>query len=890
MVFVTGEAGSGKTALLGEFARQAMQAYADLVVAGGNCNATAGIGDPYLPFRGILQLLSGDIEAKRAGAALTTEHARRLWAVLPDTITALAEAGPDLIDTFVPRAGLALRAEAFAGKAANHAWRVWLARLQQPAGGEVGNRQSTLQQADLFEQVTRVLQLLARNHPLLLLLDDVQWADAGSISLLFHLGRRLAGSRILVVAAYRPDAIAPPAADARHPLESVVNELQRVSGDRPIDLDHCEGRQFVEALLDAEPNRLSAGFRAQLVRHTEGHPLFTVELLRGLREGGDLVRDAEGRWVEGPALHWGKLPARVEAVIAERIGRLSDRCQALVAAASIEGEEFTAEAIARVLGVDESVIFQCLDGDLGDRHRLVVAVSLRRLGPRRLSRYRFRHHLFQQYLYDHQDAVRRAHLHEAVGSALEVLFREAPDDLAALAPRLAWHFEAAGLTERAARHCLQAGRHAARLAAHEDAISHLTRGLALLEGAPYSPDVARLKLELLLAVASPLVLARGFWSPERIRVLEQAYELAQQPGLANSPERAAALALVANFALWSAEPGRALQVGEQLLGMAEHGGDPAQIFTAHFLLGSARWLRGDLDPARRDLDEALALKGHYPHLTSDLPFGFDIGITSLARQACVLWLLGHPDQASRSLQEAVNAAQARGHPITLALTRGMAGMVFSVIGRDAVAAKLQVDALRQLGAAGLFFEPWADSLSGRSSAEENLSEESLQQMRQGLAAFQIVGTPLGRAAQLVLLAQGYARAGKVEAAMVALDQALTWMSQTGVCMIEAETHRLRGELLLVGPGLEPARADLAILEAAEACFRRAIAVARQQGARWWELRATSSLCRLLKDRNEPQNTGRTEARQMLAELYGWFSEGFDMPDLQEARVLLAEDR
>jgi len=483
VIFVAGEAGSGKTALLGEFARQAMAAHADLVVATGSCNAvagigaTAGIGDSYLPFREILQLLSGDIEAKRVGTALSPEHARRLWAILPDTITALLEAGPDLLDTFVPRAGLVLRAEAFAGHAVRGASKDRLSRLRQPAGGDARSQQFALQQADLFEQVTRVLQCLARNHPLLLILDDLQWADAGSVSLLFHLGRRQAGSRILVVAAYRPDAIAlPPPEGARHPLEAVVNEIQRVSGDRPIDLDHCEGRHFVEALLDAEPNRLRIGFRAQLVRHTEGHPLFTVELLRGLQEGGDLVRDAEGCWVEGPALHWEKLPARVEAVIAERIGRLPDRCRALLAAASVEGEEFTAEIIARVLGVDESAIRQCLEGDLGDRHRLVAAVSLRRLGARKLSRYRFRHHLFQRYQYDHLDTVRRVNLHEAVGGALEALYGEAPDDLAALASRLAWHFEMAGLLGRAATYYLQAGRRAARLAAHEDAISHLTRG------------------------------------------------------------------------------------------------------------------------------------------------------------------------------------------------------------------------------------------------------------------------------------------------------------------------------------------------------------------------------------------------------------------------------
>ena len=509
VAFVTGEAGSGKTALLGEFARLSMQTHADLVVAAGNCSATTGIGDPYLPFREILQLLSGDIEAKRAGAALTAEHARRLWAILPDTLTALMEAGPDLLDTLVPRADLVLRAEAFAGGAVKGAWKNRMSRLGQPPGGAARNTQLALQQTDLFEQVTRVLQCLARSHPLLLILDDVQWADAGSVSLLFHFSRRLAGSRILVVAAYRPDAIALGPEDAGHPLASVVNELQRVSGDRSIDLDQCEGGTFVEALLEAEPNRLSANFRGQLVRHTEGHPLFTVELLRGLQEGGDLVRDAEGHWVEGSALTWEKLPARVEAVIAERIRRLSGRCRALLAAASVEGEEFTAEVVARVLSVDESTILERLDGDLGARHRLVAAVSLRRLGARKLSGYRFRHHLFQHYLYDHLDVVRRAHLHEAVGSALEVLYGEAPDDLAALAPRLAWHFEAAGLAERAARHYLQAGRRAARLAAHEDAIGHLSRGLVLLNGLPDSPERARLKLDLQLASASPLALAVG---------------------------------------------------------------------------------------------------------------------------------------------------------------------------------------------------------------------------------------------------------------------------------------------------------------------------------------------------------------------------------------------
>jgi hypothetical protein len=735
--------------------------------------------------------------------------------------------------------------------------------------------------------VTRVLQLLARSHPLLLILDDLQWADAGSVSLFFHLGRRLAGSRILVVAAYRPDAVAlPPPEGARQPLEAVVNEIQRVSGDRPIDLDHCEGRSFVEALLDAEPNRLGVGFRTQLVGHTEGHPLFTVELLRGLQEGGGLVRDAEGCWVEGPALHWANLPARVEAVIAERIGRLPDRCRALLTAASVEGEEFTAEIIAHVLGVDESSIRQCLDGDLGDRHRLVAAVSLRRLRARKLSRYRFRHHLFQRYLYDHLDVVQRANLHEAVGSALETLCGEAPDDLDALAQRLAWHFEAAGLAVPAARYYLRAGWRAARLAAHEDAITYLTRGLALLEGAPDSTEKERLKLALQLASISPLALARGFWASERVQMLEQAYELAEQPALSDSPERWAALAVVASFAFWSAELERTLQVGEELLGRFEGGGEPQQLLVAHFLLGSARWLRGELALACGHLDETLALCDRHPTLTSDAHLGFDIGIISLAWRACALWQLGHPDQATSLLQNALSAAQQRGHAVTQALTRGTAAMILSLMGRDAVAAGQHVDALRELSQAGVLFGPWADSLVSRRPAEESQDEAGLQRMCAGMATFQVLGTRLGRPAQFLLLAQRHAEAGQAEAGLAALDEALSWIGGSGVCMLQAETHRLQGDLLLLGRSSGQVAADPVNTVGAEACYRRSITVARRQEARWWELRAAVSLCRLLEVSDGPQAAGRAEARQMLAEVYGRFTEGFDMPDLQEARALL----
>jgi predicted ATPase len=341
----------------------------------------------------------------------------------------------------------------------------------------------------------------------------------------------------------------------------------------------------VEALLDTKRNQLGAGFREQLFHRTEGHPLFTVELLRAMEERGDLVRDADGSLTQGPALHWEKLPARVEAAIAERIGRLPERCRMLLAAASVEGEEFTAEVVAHTMNVNVASVVECLSSDLGERHRLVTAVSFRRLGTHRISRYRFRHNLFQRYLYDHLDGVRRAYLHEAVGSALELLHGESPDELHGLAPRLAWHFELAGLADQ--------GAHILRLA-----------------------------------------------------------------------------------------------------------------------------------------------------------------------QRCAL-------------------------------------------------------------------------------------------------------------------------AGQVNEGLDSLDEAQAWIDHTGVRLLEAEVHRLRGDLLLMDQAT-----DADALHAAETSFRAAIAVARRQEARWWELRATVSLCRLLREQSTVNEARRAEARQMLAEIYGWFSEGFDTLDLREARETL----
>ena len=226
VIFVTGEAGSGKTTLVAEFARRSQTVYGDLMVASGNCNAHTGIGDPYLPFREILELLTGDVKARWSAGAISKEDAQFLWSLIPFAVQALVDAGPDLLDTFVSSAALFERAAAFGD--GEPEWKSWLESFLTRRLDELIARNP--HQNDLFIQYCRVLQILARRAPLILFVDDLQWADLGSISLLFHLGRHLAGSRILIVGAFRPEEIALGRDGERHPLEQVVNELARCVG------------------------------------------------------------------------------------------------------------------------------------------------------------------------------------------------------------------------------------------------------------------------------------------------------------------------------------------------------------------------------------------------------------------------------------------------------------------------------------------------------------------------------------------------------------------------------------------------------------------------------------------------------------------------------------
>ena len=525
--FVTGEGGSGKTSLNRRFALEAQAAHETLLIATGNCNAQTGIGDPYLPFREMLGLLTGHVAEQSRQDAVNAENAGRVGRFLKVSKRVISDLGPDLVDILVPGAGLATKVGKLVVDDSGLLNKMGLTQAPDPV---VGLRALTsAEQTRIFEQYTAVLRALAQERPLALVLDDLQWIDESSASLLFHLARRIGGSRILIIASYRPEDLALGRGEQRHPLAPLLAELKREFGDVEIPLGDGDGtsaRAFTDALLDSEPNRLGASFRQLLARRTHGHPLFTAELLRTMRERGDLTRDADGHWIEGPDLDWDVLPARVEGAIEERIRRLPQDLQELLSIASVEGEVFTAEVVARLTERDTRQVVRRLTHELDRQHALVREEGRERVGTARLSRFRFRHNFFQAYLYDTLGDSEREVLHEDVADALEALH---DGHTAEIAVHLARHYEAAQSLDKAAHHCLQAGRRAVAVFAHGEAAALALRGLHALGQLPDTPERRQQKLDLMLLAGNAQRLS-GAWA-DSMSTFREAAELAERAGL-----------------------------------------------------------------------------------------------------------------------------------------------------------------------------------------------------------------------------------------------------------------------------------------------------------------------------------------------------------------------
>jgi predicted ATPase len=605
----------------------------------------------------------------------------------------------------------------------------------------------------------------------------------------------------------------------------------------------------------------------QVVTKTDGVPLFVEELTKTVLESG-LLRETQGHYALTGPLPPLAIPATLHDSLMARLDRLAT-VKAVAQLGAVLGRTFAYELLQAVTPLDEASLQQALA-------RLVDAELLYQRGVPPQATYLFKHALIQEAAYQSLLKSTRQQVHQRIAQVLETRF---PASVETQPELVAQHYTAAGCHEQAVPYWQRAGQQASDRSAYLEAISHCTTGIELLQTLPETPERTQHALTLHIALGAALQMAKGQAAPEVEHAYTQARALCQQVG--ETPELAPVL-----FGLWRFYQVRsqlhtARELGDTLLRLAQRADDPALTVAAHHALGATWWWLGALPAARQHLEESIA---HYtPDQRRALVFriGQDLGVSCRVCAAWTLQLLGYPDQALARIHEALALAHALAHPYSLAFAQWGATFVFQFC-RDVPAVHEEAEAAVALATAQ-GFPLWVASgtgLRGWALAMQGQGEEGMAQVRQGITALRATGAALWVPYLYTVLAEVSDRLGHPEDGLQALAEAHTLVEQQEERWWEAEVHRLRGVLLLRQTATQQA--------GAEACFQQALDVARCQEAKSLELRAAMSLARLWQQQGKC-----AEARELLTPIYGWFTEGFDTADLQEAKTLLeqlAEER
>jgi tetratricopeptide (TPR) repeat protein len=780
---------------------------------------------------------------------------------MPDTARLLLERGQDLVGAMVAGQALATR---LIGAAPTSEWLPRLCDLVESAAHRPPGAHGS--QPAILDAYTQVVAGLSLHRPLLLVVDDLQWIDRGSIGLLFHLARMLAGFRIQLALAFRPEATREK--DEANPVASLLNEIRALFGDCVLEV---EGRRaFVDAMLDVETNRIDAGFRSTLHRFTGGHPLFVAEVLASMKERGEIVRDADGAWAVRENPDWDRLPARVEAVVEERLARATSALAADLRVAAVQGEDFVVEAAARVRGVEAEVFDARLVEAVQPPLRVVEPVGIEGGNGAARSRYRFRHVLFQRHLYGSLDEVRRARLHEATGRALEQLWKDAPS---AIAVELVRHFDLGGRPDRALHYAQMAAQRALELSAHDEAIVHLRHALALIPAMPATSDLDRRHLGLLISLGAALQAARGYAAPETGDAYARAEEICGRLG--DLPEVAQALAAAATFHALRGRFDQAVDLSKRLLDVAERLGDPLLLALAHLSFGWQLLPLGRIEEAHRHLQEMVAFYDPAQHGWLAHAFGTDPGVTAIAWSSWTLWFLGYPDQAVDHSRRAIDLARHLGHGPTLAFALAVAGTVFHLLRNDHEAALPAIEELEDVAGRKHLAQFQAFARVYQGSVEGRLGDTHLgiAAIRQGLSMLEDIGTDAYRVFFLVAMAEMHSATGEIGEAQATLKEAQDLIGRTGEHLVEPTLWLVSGRVQLAG-------GDQA---AAQEAFEAAVEIAHAQGNKMLELRALVAIDEL----RLAQGLAPGEHHR-LRSIYESFTEGFDAPDLLAAATVLDE--
>ncbi|MFL5664756.1 MAG: ATP-binding protein [Ktedonobacteraceae bacterium] len=712
---------------------------------------------------------------------------------------------------------------------------------------EYGQRQR------FFEALARAI--LAASQPLLLLIDDVQWCDQETLEWLHFLLRFDPTAQLLIIGCAREEEL-----PQTHPLQTLLLHLRTSMGVTELTLQPLDAAETAKLASKVANRELDMGLVMQLFHETEGYPLFVVEMMRAdLGRVSTSPPEADLSPRQPPLDDARTLPPRVHAVLVGRLLQLSASAREFVELAATIGREFTLDLLSTVGNTDTDSAVCALD-ELW--HKRIV----REHGA---NSYDFTHDKLREVAYGEISSPQRRMLHRRVAQALEAIHAE---DLDAVSGQIASHYERAGLIEQALPSYQRAAAVAQRVYANEDAISLLSRSLELLALLPAGSKRDKQELSLQLALAPIYRVTKGWGNLELERVLDRALALCDSVG--DDAQRAQTLYGLQSLYIVQAKLERVHMVSDELHVLYQRSRGSVPSFAGMMLAGAKLHL-GRITDANAHFAQIIAARDpdHLLHLQASQ--GVNYAALAWAWQAHALWCLGYAHQAQERGLDAVKLVQDLDQPFNQALVSAYLALLQQLRASEAVAREHAEQALALANSyQAPYYHAWAGILVSYALALEQPDEERIGHLRSSIAAFTASGARLRLPYYLSLLAQVYGKAGRAEEGLASIDEAVAEARVHNERWWDAELHRLRGEFLLMGG---------ADASDAEAAFLHAIAIARSQQARSLELRATMSLARVWSTQKRSD-----DARRQLSDLYAWFTEGFETPDLQAARLLLAQ--
>lgn len=834
IVFVTGEAGIGKTTFVQGFV-ETVGELGNIRIARGQCLERYGAGEAYLP---VLDAFS----------RLCQSHG-----------------GDQVVDVLRNQAP------------------TWLAQMLSlvPQSDRAGLQSQTMgaTRERMLREMAEAIETLSSDIPFLLVLEDLHWSDYSTLDLVSYLARRRDPARLMVIGTYRPvDVIV-----ADHPLKGVKRELQAHGLCRELALE-CLSEEAVAEYLGARfpGHQFPAKLKQTVYRRTEGTPLFMVDLIEYLADQKAIVEE-QGGWklcVDVSEVERG-VPSNVKELIQKQIERLSPDERTVLEGASVAGMECSSVAIAAGLeNTVEWVEEHC--EELARRHQFLSPAWLVELPDGTVAPcHRFIHVLYREVLYRLMAPMRRSQIHHRIAERGMAIYSDRASEIAA---ELAMHFEQSRDWPHALEYLLQAAENAATRSAHHEAIDLANRGLEALKCVSESAEYSKLEMKLRTILSGSLMAIKGFASPEVEEINARGRELFWRHG--PSPELFYMLWSLNMYQQFSGNMLASIEISNQLVELAEKLKDDELVREAHRSLGSVLLLSGRCSEALAHLEKSVALYDRNVNQHNRIFFSFDSKVIVETFIGLALLQLGYPDQSAERLSVGLARARELDHPETLVVARHVAAQMHQQRG-DAhqahIFAKEALDLADEYGFSlwvtfGLIELGWAE-------AELGDAEGGIEKMQRGLAQYEFTGGKLRCPYFLALLADQLGKAGRIEEAFEGITKGLTLAEQTGEGYAVSGLHLIKGDLLLKScklvKGDKPCGDSVGVSTLSEAreCFADALTIAKQQGARFWQLRAALRIHKL------DEMLGNASHMQ-LAEIYSTFTEGFETEDLKQARTLL----